>query len=685
MLTPRGLGFLVFVLALLAFTLWSSTHAIALLCLTVLAWFIGAWLVFAVRVRLVLGRLYCTRVLHDDRGPVESLWAGRTFGVRVAVHTDGLLPTPYLRASDRVPGGVVQRGGDAARDGTVAPDEPLEFAYRLTCPAPGRLRFEGVRVQMVDLQGFFCHQLFLREPREYRVLPALADVEARHPTVKRLNLLPILGRHRHRRPGSGSELLDLRDYTPGDPPRMIAWKASARRDRLMTKEFESEVPIRCTLFVDRSASVRVGAAGYNPLARLVQVSAAVAQASAAGRDLPGLCLFDEHGVQLLRPARSRRHLIQMASLLADAAGLPAAPAQGPPELLLPLAYGFAEEVYPDLLGNDVNQVPAWLPWFVPVPALDRRPPTAGGRVYFWCYLLLALALFTLAVVYLVARTPVVQFALVAFEVTEMLLAQTFPPAPGNFLSARLPTLLAAVGAGAFALALGNAVVRRFRFVFRALPLFVSPTRRRLVVMRKRLAALFAVRYALADGGLAALLEDDDAFMALLQRFLAEHRVPYPAPLYEAQGRYAFAAPAKIDVLSAALLRAVGKGRDNELFVLLVDLLELDDRLGPLLAAVRVAVARHHQVLVFCPWPEGLPLPRRDGDEVPALAYRELLKLPLAAALERITVTRYHRAYRLLRRAFGKLGVPVYCAAEADSVQLILDRLERLRGMHRSRR
>ena len=39
---------------------------------------------------------------------------------------------------------------------------------------------------------------------------------------------------------------------PGDPPRTIAWKVSARRDRLITKEFESEVPVRCTLFLDTS-------------------------------------------------------------------------------------------------------------------------------------------------------------------------------------------------------------------------------------------------------------------------------------------------------------------------------------------------------------------------------------------------------------------------------------------------
>ena len=44
----------------------------------------------------------------------------------------------------------------------------------------------------------------------------------------------------------------------------------------------------------------------------------------------------------------------------------------------------------------------------------------------------------------------------------------------------------------------------------------------------------------------------------------------------------FAAPEKVAVLADALLRAVARGRDNELFVLLADLLELDNALDPLL-------------------------------------------------------------------------------------------------------
>ena len=62
------------------------------------------------------------------------------------------------------------------------------------------------------------------------------------------------------------------------------------------------------------------------------------------------------------------------------------------------------------------------------------------------------------------------------------------------------------------------------------------SKRRRDRWRKQLAAIVSARYGLAPGGLAALLEDDDAFALLLQRFLNEHQVPYSLPLYGPDGR-----------------------------------------------------------------------------------------------------------------------------------------------------
>lgn len=40
--------------------------------------------------------------------------------------------------------------------------------------------------------------------------------------------------------GQGSDLLKIRNYTPGDAPRQIHWKASARMNRLMVREHAAE-------------------------------------------------------------------------------------------------------------------------------------------------------------------------------------------------------------------------------------------------------------------------------------------------------------------------------------------------------------------------------------------------------------------------------------------------------------
>jgi len=158
-------------------------------------------------------------------------------------------------------------------------------------------------------------------------------------------------------------------------------------------------------------------------------------------------------------------------------------------------------------------------------------------------------------------------------------------------------------------------------------------------------------------------------------------VPYRLPFYDWHGRYLFAAPEKVDVLARALLQAVGKGHDNELFVLLADLIELTDRLEPLLRAVRVALARHHQLMIVCPWPPGLPPPTGAAVSAAAPPPTESGVLPV---LRRNTAERFQRAFAGLRQTFARLGVPVLCAANEESVGLILDRMDRLRLMGRRR-
>jgi uncharacterized protein (DUF58 family) len=650
MLTPRGWWFLVVVLILLAGMVLTGISTLIFLFLTLFLWFAAQWLLFAVRVKVVVRGLRVRREVHDERGPVANLWAGRSFEVRAVLTLDGSAGLPYVWVRDRVPFAVTYTTGETECQGPITAAEPLEVRYTVRCPAPGRARFEGIGIRMADLQGFFYHAAFVTGVAEYPVLPPLASAEGRTPTVKRHNILPAPGLHRHPRPGSGSELLDLRDYMAGDPPKTIAWKVSARRDRLITKVFESEVPVRCTLIVDTSHSVRVRPPGKNALTRLVEIAAAVAQAGVGARDLVGLGLFDEHGVATyLRPARGPRHLVKVLNVLADAAGL--APATGEAEVssLLPLAHAFAEEVYPHLVRPDLNRVPAWLPWVWPKPASTVRRPNLADRLFGWLpWLLLAGGL--------------VIGGLLAGLV--FLLDQVIDA------DGQVPWMAPALGGVAALFVLG--LTQRLLFY----------RRRWQLRRRKRVAALLAVRYGLAPGGLGLLLEDDAYCSVYLQRFLNEHHVPYALPFYDARGRYLFASPGKVEVLAGALLRAVGKGHDNELYVLLADLLELTDDLAPLLRAVKVTLARHHQVLVLCPWPPGVPPPddRRQSTPVEPAALPGLL-----GDVREADAVRFRRAFQRLRRTFARFGVPVLCAQSGDPVRLVLERLNRLRVLGRRKR
>jgi uncharacterized protein (DUF58 family) len=631
MLTSRGWLFLVTILGVTAVALAIGNSLLALVGLTLLSWFLATWLFFVVCLRLAIPKLSVEREVRDATGPVDSMWAGQTFAIQARLCSASALVLPYVRIHDRVPRVLERKSGSDRNAGPVSAKQALEASYAVTCPVPARIRFDGLSLQVTDLQGFFLYHHFVRKETSYRVLPALTDARGRIPAVKQHNMLPLLGHHQHRRPGTGSELLDLRDYLPGDPPKTIAWKASARRGRLMTKEFDSEVPIRCTLFVDTSNSVRIGGGGKNALGRIINIASAVAQANTAARDLTGLCSFDDRQIHYVRPARGQRHLIHLFQLLADAAGHPPDAAEVAVNQLLPLAYGLAQEVYPDCLGQDVNAMPKWLSWWAPQPAYTiRRPPIVARSwwTYPWAWLrrLLRHGYYTL----------------------EQALAVRFS--------------------------------RRYHRHYR---------------WRKHLAAILSVRHGLGPGGLATLLEDDDLCSRHLQRFLNDHQVPVPLPLYDSQGRYLFAAPRKIEVLAGAFLRAVARGRDNELFVILADLLELDDHIGKLLAAIKAALARHHQVMVVCPWPADIPMPKKRKKEAGIKSQEsgvrsqgsgfELLdpeSTTVQALLRRATVVRFHRAYYDLRRSFARFGVRVLCAKSEDSVPLILNRLERLRILER---
>lgn len=667
MLTSRGWTFLFFVLLQATIGLLISDRigpVVAIVAFALLAWFLIEWFIFRVRMQFAIPKLRIQRVIRVEKRVVPIVWSGQVFDVQVELVLDSPFSLPYLVVQDRPPSGCERMDGRDDRTTRLTKDDVASITYTLRCVVPGEIRFEGVRVQIADNQGFFYHRTFLRQPATYLVLPPLADAEGNRRTTKSHNILPPPGLHRLKQSGGGSELHDLREYRPGDPPKMIAWKASARRDRLITKEFESDVPIRCTLFVDVSQSVRIGPVRETMLNQITTIASGVSQAALADRDHVGLVLFDDKETEILPPARTSRHLIELLHRLARAnSAAPVSPA-GDVDDLMQLANPLAHELYPELMSRNVNALLLSMFW---EPILDYRKS--------WLMLI-----------------PLLPILLLLGWVSALGMTWYFFSQPEwfakilhggmwvfNSLGSILYTLIGISGAALLAV-----LIWFFHGLSGQFPPWYA-----LKMRRKRLASVICALDRDPVGMDARYLYDDALFAERLQRFLAEHHRRYPIRMHDEHGRYLFRSESKLNVLARAMLRSVAHCRDNELFVILADLFELQDDLHPLISAIRVAVARHHQVMVICPWMPGIPaLNEKLTAEDRAQQIRSYALAAgfqgIEAQLYRQLVERYHKAFLTLRREFGKSGVLMVRAMQQESIRLILHRMDRLRGVRASR-
>jgi uncharacterized protein (DUF58 family) len=118
--------------------------------------------------------------------------------------------------------------------------------------------------------------------------------------------------------GGGAEVVRLRDYRAGDPPRMVDWKATARADRLISREFAQDDGLQIVILVDagRSSALRAGA--LDRFGHYVNIAARLAQFAAQRDDSVGLMVYADRPLAALPAARGSNALARLRAMLASA-------------------------------------------------------------------------------------------------------------------------------------------------------------------------------------------------------------------------------------------------------------------------------------------------------------------------------------------------------------------------------
>jgi uncharacterized protein (DUF58 family) len=317
MLTNRGSTILFIAGSTLVGGLLSSHAQTSLIALSLIMWILVHWLgiLIATFRRPVLSSASRTVNGSSDDGLVLTL--GNQYKIRTTWKPVFLLPGTLIEVSEALPPTFRVESGSSSLLDRGLPSSTRQLNYVLIPETCGRFDLPGLAVEVRDIWGFFLVRRFVPCFQRATILPFMIRAESTRTVVKAANVQTVQGQHAWRRAGVSAELLGIREYRSGDPPRTIAWKATARTGEMMSREFEMEVPVRSTVIAGLSAEQFQGWPETTVGDRVITATASLARLLLADRDPVALMLATGDGSTRLPHAGGQRQLIRILHRLLE--------------------------------------------------------------------------------------------------------------------------------------------------------------------------------------------------------------------------------------------------------------------------------------------------------------------------------------------------------------------------------
>jgi uncharacterized protein (DUF58 family) len=169
--------------------------------------------------------------------PKSDFNAGEPLTVTITVKRKSLFPIFYLLIEDQVNEALIHAERRKKNNALLLPGFRKEFSYEYIIDElpRGEHVFHTVTVRTGDLLGLVEKEKSHKNEGKIIVYPAYTELVYRH-FETHFDQGMTASRERVQR--DTSMAIGVRDYQPGDRFSWINWKASAKRNEIMTKEFE---------------------------------------------------------------------------------------------------------------------------------------------------------------------------------------------------------------------------------------------------------------------------------------------------------------------------------------------------------------------------------------------------------------------------------------------------------------
>lgn len=243
---------------------------------------------------------------HEDK---LSLGTGNAVTLRIRNRTRSAID---LAVRDEPPYLFTVQGNMAAF--RLGPRAAREITYHVTPHARGDYDFGDIFIRVEGPLGLAVRQHRLPASRPVKVYPNLLDLRRYDLLLRRGRVLEA-GMRRIRLYGRGTEFESLRDYVPDDEFRQVDWKASARRGRMMSRQYQVERSQNIVILLDAGRTMCVRIEDMTRLDYAINAALMLAYVAASGDDKVGLLTFSQKVDAFLPPAKGRGQALAIMQAL----------------------------------------------------------------------------------------------------------------------------------------------------------------------------------------------------------------------------------------------------------------------------------------------------------------------------------------------------------------------------------
>lgn len=199
-------------------------------------------------------------------------------------------------------------------EGAVGPHGRWQGEYHVRPLQRGNYQFDALNLRWDGPLGLVRRQARYPAAEQVKVYPNLLDV-SRYDLLLRRNRLQELGLRHSRMFGEGTEFERLREYSPDDEFRRIDWKATARRNRPVTIEYQTERSQNVIAMLDIGRMMQSPVAELAKLDYVINAVLLLGYVATSKGDKVGLLTFADDVSQFIAPQPGRGQFYRLLEAL----------------------------------------------------------------------------------------------------------------------------------------------------------------------------------------------------------------------------------------------------------------------------------------------------------------------------------------------------------------------------------